>query len=48
MKEHLNNTANTKESTDEPKVKKIETYCDMGFENTVGLNSFQINLISFA
>ena len=31
VKEHFNNTTNTKEDTDGQKIKKIKMYCDVGF-----------------
>jgi hypothetical protein len=31
VKEHFNNTTNTKEGTDGQKLEEIETDCDMGF-----------------
>jgi len=36
VKEHFNNTTNTKEGKDGQKLKKIKTDCDMGFEKLLG------------
>ena len=45
MKKQFNNTTNTKEGTDEQKLKKTKMGYDVRFWKTVRLNSFQINLI---
>lgn len=41
VKEHFNNTTNTKQDTDGQKMNKIKMDCDVGFWKIITLQSFQ-------
>ena len=47
MKEHFNNTTNTKEGTDGQQL-KIKKECDMGFLKPVKLTVFTVNMIKIS